>query len=44
MALMIEEELLCATPWEGTRYLMEWEIFESVWQGMSVWLSKRSQR
>jgi filamentous hemagglutinin len=30
-------------PWEGTRYTMEWETFESVWQGMSVWWSGRSQ-
>ncbi len=30
-------------PWEGTRYLMTWESFEEVWQGMSVWWSERSQ-
>jgi hypothetical protein len=30
-------------PSEGTRYSMEWVSFESVWQGMSVWWSERSQ-
>jgi len=28
-------------PYEGTRYLMQWEEFQRVWQGMSVWWSPR---
>jgi ABC-type bacteriocin/lantibiotic exporter with double-glycine peptidase domain len=37
------DRIVVRDPWEGTGYAMEWATFESVWQGMSVWWSERSQ-